>query len=135
MGIPIPEFKVLLYGPGLPASGQRAHARFEGSVLTVVARGNTQMTAAQNLSLKLGGYDGRQWLIAWTAPEGDWSAMLQSEDALEAFIELAPPEITQRLIQSRKRQSHSKHRFILGLVLLLLLSLLSLFYFGLTGPI
>lgn len=126
MAIPIPEFKVLLYGPGLPPAGKRARARFEGSVLTLIARRMMVMVAAQDISLTTGGFDGRQWVVSWVTQEGSYSALLQGEGALQAFIKLAPQEIGLQLQQSRKTQAHAGHRFHPGLTLLTLLLLLAL---------
>ena len=126
MGIPIPEFKVLLYGPELNPAGLRARARFEGNVLAVIAHDRTRTVPAQELSLETGGYDGRQWLIIWTAREGRYSAMLQGEQALKAFIRLAPPKIGQQLARARKSHAIMEHRFILGLILLVIVLFLAL---------
>ena len=131
MGIPTPEFKILLYGPGLPPGGLRARARFEGDHLTAFAHDVMLTVPAQQITLKAGGYDGRQWLIVWVAKEGTYSAMLQGEAALEAFIELAPTEIHRQLHRAQRRQTPAGRRFRLGLALLalLLLPLLALWLF------
>ncbi len=124
MGIPIPEFKVLLYGPELHQAGLRARARFEGNILAVIAHGKTLMVPAHRLSLKTGGFDGRQRLIVWVAEDGTYSIMLQGEDALEAFIQLAPREIGRQLFRARNDHTHTGRRLILGVALLAFLSLL-----------
>ena len=120
MAIPIPEFKVLLSGPGLPAVGRQAHARFEGSVLTLIAPRTMVMVAAQDISLATGGYDGRQWTIRWKAREGDYSALLQGDGALQAFIAAAPREVGAQLRRSRASQKRKTHPWRAGLALLLL---------------
>jgi Zn-dependent protease with chaperone function len=126
MGIPIPEFKVLLYGPSLHPSGTRARARFEGKALAVTAREGAFLVAPERITLRSGGFDGRQWLIAWAAQEGTYSALLQSEEALEAFIQLAPPELARQLHQVRTTRSRSTRSFWLILAALALLALLTL---------
>jgi len=131
MGIPIPEFKVLVYGPGLHAAGLRARARFEGSNLAVLAHGVTLTVPAQHIRLKTGGFDGRQWLLIWVVQEGTYSAMLQGEEALEEFILHAPAEIGPQLNQARKDHARTGRRFNLGLGLLALLLLLLLLALGL----
>jgi Zn-dependent protease with chaperone function len=131
MGIPTPEFKILLYGPGQPPGGLRARARFEGNYLVVFTHGAMLTVPAQQIHLKAGGYDGRQWLIVWVAQEGIFSAMLQGEAALEAFIELAPAEIGRQLHQAQISQTRSGLRFRLGQALLVLLLLLPVLALGL----
>lgn len=131
MGIPTPEFKVLLYGPGLHPAGVRARARFEDSYLIVFAQNAMLTVAARQITLKTGGYDGRQRMIVWVAKEGTYSAMLQGEEALEAFIQLAPPKIGRQLHQVRKQQALTGRRFSLSLALLALLLLLPLLALGL----
>jgi Zn-dependent protease with chaperone function len=126
MGIPIPEFKILLYGPSLHPAGVRARARFEGGVLAVSTHNGSFQISPDLITLRTGGYDGHQWLITWPAQEGTYSAMLQGEAALEAFIYLAPPRIGRQLRRARNSQALLGRRFILGLVLLALVPLLAL---------
>ncbi len=120
MAIPIPEFKVLLYGPGLPAVGRQARARFEGSVLTLIAPRAMVMVAVRDISLATGGYDGRQWKIRWKGREGDYSALLQGDEALQAFIAAAPREIGAQLRRSRASHKRNTRPWRAGLALLLL---------------
>lgn len=126
MGIPIPEFKVLLYGPSFHPSGTRARARFEGKILAVNARDGFFQVAPELITLRLGGFDGRQWLISWVAQEGTYSALLQSEEALEAFIQMAPPELARQLHLVRKSRASGGRVFWLSLAALALLALLVL---------
>lgn len=126
MDLPIREFKVLLYGPGLQAAGVRARARFEGNTLALLAHKGMFQIPARNLTLRTGGYDGRQWLIVWTEPEGTYSAMLQGGEALEAFIQLAPAKLGQQLYSARLKHAHTGRLLRLGLAILALLLLLAL---------
>ncbi len=130
MGIPIPEFKVLLYGPTFHPAGIRARARFEGSTLAVSARAGFFLVTPDLITLRTGGFDGRQWLISWVAPEGTYSAMLQNEEALAAFIELAPPELSRQLTQVHDSLTRSGRRLrvALGLFALIALTLLGLLW-------
>ncbi|HNF88058.1 MAG TPA: hypothetical protein PLL19_01920, partial [Thiobacillaceae bacterium] len=82
MSVPIPEFKVLLYGPGHPPAGARARARFEGDCLAIRGKDQVYLIKPGQLGLKTGGYDGRQWLLTWDSPEGALTAMLQGEEAV-----------------------------------------------------
>jgi hypothetical protein len=75
MQLPIPKFKVLLYGSGLPPIGIRAQAYFEDSVLVVQGKHHWFTIQGDQLFLKTGGYDGRQWLVCWETPTGQISTM------------------------------------------------------------
>lgn len=126
MGIPIPEFKVLLYGPSFHPSGTRARARFEGKALAVTARDGFFLVAPELITLRSGGFDGRQWLISWVAQEGTYSVLLQSKEALEAFIQLAPPELARQLHEVRKSRASGGRSLRLSLAVFALLVLLAL---------
>lgn len=128
MRLPIPEFKVLLYGPDLPQAGMKARAHFEGSVLVIQGKGHWFTIQGDKLSLKTGGYDGRQWLLTWYTPSGPATAMLQSEDAVQAFIKLAPPEVSDELKRVRRihgRRGNLLRVAMLSLALLVFVSVLS----------
>jgi hypothetical protein len=124
MQLPIPKFKVLLYGPGIPSSGVKARAHFEASVLVIEGKGHWFTIQGENLSLKTGGFDGRQWLLCWETPAGPVSVMLQGDDAVELFIKLAPPEIAHKLKQvhlEHSGQARFRRSWIALLILLVLL--------------
>lgn len=131
MPLPIPEFKVLLYGPGLHPAGVRARARFEDGRLAVLAQHGSCSVPPDILLLRAGGFDGRQWLLTWPAAEGTYSAMLQGDDALEAFIHLAPPEMKGQLREARKQLRGLHRRFRFGATIVALLLALPLLALGL----
>lgn len=134
MGIPIPEFKILLYGPTFHSAGTRARARFEGNALTISSRHGFFVVPPERITLRTGGFDGRQWLIDWTERDATYSAMLQNTEALEAFIHLAPANLARQLGQSRKRQTGANRhaRFVPPLfALIALIALLALLLLGL----
>lgn len=133
MSIPIPAFSVLLYGPDLHPAGIKAQAHFEEGILVVQGRGHWYTVPLSQLKLRLGGFDGRRWLLYWRAPNGTASAMLEGDDAMEAFIHLAPPEIAGELRQMHKAHSRGKLGWRVALaaaafVLLLPLLALGLFW-------
>ncbi|OYY93235.1 MAG: hypothetical protein B7Y41_13015 [Hydrogenophilales bacterium 28-61-23] len=97
MRLPVPKFKVLLYGPDIPARGVNGRAHFEESVLVVQAQGHWFTVPGALLQLKLDGFDGRQWVLVWQTPSGPVTALLQGEDAVELFIKLAPPDVSNAL--------------------------------------
>jgi len=131
MPLPIPEFKLLLYGPGLPAGGIRARAHFEESVLVVQGKGHWFAIQGDKLSLKAGGFDGRQWLLSWDTPSGPATAMLQGEDAAEAFIKLAPAAVSDELSRMHRAHGDRGGRFRLGRALLGVLLLAPVLALGL----
>lgn len=131
--LPVPEFKVLVYGPDLPASGLSARAHFEPGVLVVQGHGRWYTVRVGQLGLRTGGYNGCQWLIAWTSPHGPMTALLQGDDTVDVFIRVAPPEVAESLSRVRKAHACSRRRFrlavtLLGLVCLLPLAALILFW-------
>ncbi len=126
MSLPIPEFKILLYGPDLPPSGVRGRARFEADRLVVQGGGRDISVAASRLSLETGGFDGRQWLVAWQGASGRMTCMLQSKEAVDAFIRLAPDEVAGQLTRTRRALGREKRHFTLGMALLLLVLALPL---------
>lgn len=130
MRLPIPEFKVLLFGPGLPTSGQKALAHFENGVLEVRGRGHWYTTPASSVDLRVGGFDGRQWLVSWDNPNGRFTAILQGENAMRLFVDEAPGDLVQRLQRLRKQHKFRSGPWrgiliLLGGVLLLPLLLLA----------
>lgn len=132
MRLPIPTFKVLLYGPGLPSAGLKARAHFEESVLVIQGKGHWFTIQGDKLRLKSGGFDGRQWLLTWITPSGLVAAMLQGDDAVEHFIDLAPPVVSEEL--KRVHLAHGDKRRLLstgrmlGLLALVLLAVLALYW-------
>ncbi len=131
MRLPIPKFKVLLYAPGLPAAGVFASAHFEDSVLVVQGKGDWFAIQGDRVRLKTGGFDGRQWLLSWQTPSGVAAAMLQGEDAVQAFIKLAPPVIAEELKRAHLAHADRGAMFRNGFMLMGLFFLLSigLFWF------
>jgi Zn-dependent protease with chaperone function len=129
--LPTPEFKVLLYGPDLPPAGLRARAHFEPGVLVIQGKGHWYTIQSDRISLKTGGYDGRQWLISWNSPDGPATAMLQGDDAVDAFIKLVPPGIAGELHRVRKAHLRRGWGFRLAMVMIGLTVLLPALAMGL----
>jgi len=132
MPLPTPEFKVRLFGPDLPAAGVRGLARFENGVLVVEGQGHWYTAGAQDLDLRTGGYDGRQWIVSWHGSLGSFSAMLQSDEAMETFVGLAPSSIAPRLhkVLRQRRWSRQRVRLAWGLAgLMLFLPVFALVWF------
>lgn len=131
MRLPTPEFKILLYGPGLPSAGIRARAHFEDTVLVAQGRGHWFTIQGDKLKLKTGGFDGRQWLLSWMTPSGLVTAMLQGDDAVQLFIKLAPPIVSEQLQRVHFAQSNRGRLLRFGMVLLVLSVLASVLISGL----
>lgn len=129
--LPKPKFKVLMFGPDMPPAGVPGVAHFEPGVLVVEGRGYWHTVHSNRISLKAGGFDGRQWLIAWDSPAGSMTAMLQGDDAVDAFIQLVPPEIAGQLQRVRGVHRRRERHFRLGMGLLLALMLLPFLSLGL----
>lgn len=131
MSIPTPEFRVLLHSPDLPPPGIKARAHFEEGVLVVQGKGHWYTVPLGHISLKVGGFDGRQWMIVWTTPHGQASAMLQGDEAVEAFIDLAPPDISGELRRAHAHHSRTGMNFRIALALAALVLLLPVLALGL----
>ena len=132
MSLPKPEFKVLLFGPELPAEGLRALAHFEDGVLVMHGRGHWYTAPLKCLDLKTGGFDGRQWLVTWDSPNGLFTAILQGDSSMHMFVDQAPEELAIRLHKARKKHVNTGNRFRMALILggiLLFLPLFSLAWF------
>jgi hypothetical protein len=130
MQLPIPVFKVLLYGPGLPTAGLQARARFEESVLVVQGKGHWFTIQGDRLSLKTGGFDGRQWMLGWSTPSGPVEAMLQGDDAVKAFIRHAPPAVSSELKRIHRACSVKNRKWNSGFSLFSAFVFMSFFAFG-----
>jgi len=124
MRLPIPKFKVLLYGPDLPPVGIKARVHFEDSVLVVQGKRHWFTIQGDRLFLKTGGYDGRQWLVCWETPSGQISMILKGSDAVEVFIKLAPTEIAEKLKQVYRARAGRFRLGRLGWILLIALLVL-----------
>lgn len=129
--LPIPEFKVLVYGAGLPSAGLRARAHFEPGVLVIEGKGHWYTVPADGIALKTGGYDGRQWMIGWNGPSGPMTALLQGDDTVDIFIRVAPPEVSAGLRSVRQESSLRERRFRVAMAVLAFLALSPLFALGL----
>ncbi len=134
--LPKPKFKVLMYGPDLPSGGVPGLAHFDPGVLVLEGRGYWYTVQSSRIGLKAGGFDGRQWLITWESPSGPMTAMLQGDEAVDAFIQLVPPEISGELRRARgvHLRREASFRVAVGLIAaLVLLPVLALGLFWLNA--
>lgn len=123
--LPKPRFRVLIYGPQLPSAGLPGFAHFEPGILVLEGRRHWFTIQFAQVDLETGGYDGRQWMLAWQAHDGPMRALLQGGDAIDLFIRLAPPELAERLhLARRARGSQRMRKWLAMLALLALLSVL-----------
>lgn len=136
MSLPTPEFKVLLFGPRLPAAGLRARAHFENGVLVVHGRDHWYTACPPALDMRTGGFDGRQWIVTWDSPLGRFEAILQGDSAMNMFVDQAPEELAKRLHGVRRKHRQAGQRFRLALwiaVLILFLPVFALAWFWLNA--
>jgi len=110
MTLPIPELKVLMYGPGIPPSGIKARAHFEDSMLVVCGKEHHFTIQCDHLKLDKGGFDGKQWMLTWLTPSGLVTAMLQGEEAVKAIIKLAPPAFSRDIKRSHQARAGGGRR-------------------------
>lgn len=123
------EFKVLLYGPGLAAAGVATRAWFVGERLRLATANEPLDVAAENLDLRVGGYDGRQWQLTWTDAAGPHAATLPDAATVQDLLRLAPASLRPRLQAAQAQQAGINRRF--GLALGFLALLLGLLVVGL----
>jgi predicted Zn-dependent protease len=138
MRLPKPEFPVLLFGPEMPATGLRGRAHFENGVLVLHAQGHWYTAPSTDIRLKMGGFDGRQWLLEWQSPVGVFTAILRGDEAVRQFIAEAPAPVAQRLHAARKAYTKRGFRFRLAvavMVALVCLLLCALVWFWLNGDV
>lgn len=125
------DFKVLMFGPGMSPAGTRARINFKDGVLEVNGPGIWITVLADQVSLKTGGYDGRQWLLTWDTEAGRMSAMLTGEADLRMMASLAPASLARQLSHGLKTIERRQWRFrllvgalLVGILLPFLLALL-----------
>lgn len=136
MRLPKPEFKVLLFGPDLPTTGLSGAALFKNGVLVLHGYGHWYTVPPKDIQLRVGGFDGRQWMIAWESPIGLFTAILTDEAAVELFIAQAPEAVAKRLHLTHKAHTRTGRRFQMTMLLgvaLLFLPLFSLVWFWLNA--
>ena len=117
------EFKVLLFLPGMSPSGIRARLAFMGEVLEFRGPGVWITLLADQVSLRPGGYDGRQWSLTWQTEAGPASAMLTGVSDMRAMRRLAPGGLARQLDQALRVAHVRERRFrwVVGALLLVLL--------------
>lgn len=127
--------KVHLFVPGGPAGGTPAQAHFSGAVLWLEA-GDTRLSVpAGRLTVRHGGFDGRQWRLEWPLDGGTAAALLPPGPEAAPLLAAAPAVLGAQLEQHgrRDRQRHRRFRIGLGLIgaaMLLPFVLLGLFWFN-----
>lgn len=127
MRLPNPEFNILLFGPGMPASGVTGRAHFKDGVLVLHGRGHWYTAPSADIQLKMGGFDGRQWMVVWTSPVGMFTAILQGDEAVRQFIEAAPESVAQRLHLVRKAHAKRGLNFRLVMAVMVTVAFLPVF--------
>lgn len=136
MRLPKPEFNILFFGPGMPASGVSGRAYFEDGVLVLHGEGHWYTAPSADIRLKVGGFDGRQWMITWESPVGLFSAILQGDEAVKEFIAQAPEAVAQRLKRAHRTHARTGRNFRMALAVagvLLFLPLFALIWFWLNA--
>ncbi len=105
------EFSVLMYAPGLKPGGVQARLSFRDNVLEVRGPGLWYPISADRVRLATGGYDGRQWLLAWDTQEGRVSAMLRGASDMRMMARIAPPAIVTQINRGLKTLRRRQRRF------------------------
>jgi predicted Zn-dependent protease len=130
MPLPKPEFNILLFGPDMPATGVPGKAHFEDGVLVLQGQGHWYTAPSSDIQLRVGGFDGRQWMVAWESPVGLFTAILQDEAAVKLFIAEAPEGVAQRLHLARKAHARTGWNFRMGMAIVGVVLFLPVFALG-----
>lgn len=127
MRLPKQEFNILFFGPGIPPAGLPGRAYFEDGVLIMHSEGHWYTAPATDIQLKMGGFDGRQWMIVWHSPVGQFTAILRDDEAVKLFIAEAPEAVAKRLHVARKAHARRGMRFRMAMAVLVALIFLPVF--------
>lgn len=123
--------KVHLFAPGVDAGGVLARARFDGALLRI-NYGDTRLTVpADHLTVKHGGFDGRQWLLEWPGEGSTVAVLLPSSAEAERLLAGAPAALAAQLDRHGRRDRARSRRFRLGLGLIAAIALLPFLLLGL----
>lgn len=123
------DFKVLLFLPGMSPSGIRARLTFKDEVLEFKGHGVWITLLADQVSLRPGGYDGSQWILAWDTEAGPAMAMLTGVADMRAMQRLAPSGLAKQLDRALRAAQVRERRLrwvIAALLLVVLLPFLAL---------
>jgi Zn-dependent protease with chaperone function len=129
------EVKVHLFAPGLNAGGVAARAHFSGSALWLEYGDSRESVPVERLTVRHGGFDGRQWLLEWPVAGGTASATLPPGPDTERLLAEAPVALKGQIDHHGRRGRARERRFRIGLgligaLVLLPFVLLGLFWFN-----
>lgn len=126
----------LLHAPGLDPAGVSVQAGFVGGQLRLEWGEAIEIIPAGRLTVKTGGFDGRQWFLEWPASSVTASLLLPADPATKAWLssvpELLSPQVERHLHAERRRERRFRLGLGVGLAVLLLPALL-LLLFGLNA--
>jgi len=117
------DFKVLLFLPGMSPAGIRARLGFRDGVLEFNGPGVWITLLADQVNLKPGGFDGRQWVLSWNTEAGPASALLKGEADMRLMRGMAPPALAGQIEQGLRlmRRRNRRFRWLIGILLVAVL--------------
>lgn len=126
------EFDVLLFAPHLPATGEKACARFEHGKLQL--NGLPVDVPPDQIGLTLGGFDHQQIFLFWhvetDGQAGRWAISPANRQALAVLKAEAPPPLSSLLKSAARDMTRQRNRSRFGLGTLGLFLLLPLILLG-----
>lgn len=125
------EFKVLVFAPGHNPAGTRARVSFHGDAMSVRGTRLFMTVECRHVTVKAGGYDGRQWLLSWPDEGAEVTALLTGETEMRLMRQYAPPALAGQLKYAIRVMRTRRRRFRWLVVLLILALLLPLLLIGL----
>jgi len=123
-----------LYLPGGSPAGVLAYLGFKDGVLEFNGPGTWITILSDQVVLRPGGFDGRQWLLHWDTELGPASALLQGRGDMRMMLEMAPPKLAGQIEAALGARSESQGRWrFIAWVLVVLVALGLLYWLAMGG--
>lgn len=101
-----------LFGPGLPATGQDAWVRADGSTLWVESP--PLPLPCDDVRLRRAGFDLKGWELSWDAPAGIHALQVLAPASASLLASLLPPSLKRQLHAHQKRLRGGRTALFLG---------------------
>ena len=127
----------LCFGHNHPASGAPCFVQVDEAGLTIIFEsagggGDREVVPFAALSVSAGGLDHDHLVVKWTGVQGEQTLYLKDQDAIRAFRQKAPDDLSLHFAQAAElvRQVRQRRRLVWGLALGMFLSTVLGLWFG-----
>ncbi|MBA0914474.1 MAG: M48 family metallopeptidase [Nitrospira sp.] len=127
----------LCFGHNHPASGAPCFVQVDEAGLTIILEstgggGDREVVPFAALSVSAGGLDHDHLVVKWTGVQGEQTLYLKDQDAIRAFRQTAPDDLSLHFAQAAElvRQVRQRRRLVWGLALGMFLSTVLGLWFG-----